>query len=90
MLATNLKRNHFLRLGAGTVQLIKFVPVGFETAIDFIGKVLVDPVLPFSEESVYLAQPSAQPWGISNSQVFHTSRKCQCRSREGLLSSSQC
>ncbi|KAF8539197.1 hypothetical protein BDD12DRAFT_839034 [Trichophaea hybrida] len=46
MLVTNLKKNHLLqirRTSGGTMQLIEFVPVSFETAIDFIGKALVDP-----------------------------------------------
>ena len=46
MLATNLSRNHLLRIQCASTnpaQLVEFAPVEFETAIDTIGKVLQDP-----------------------------------------------
>ncbi len=58
MLVTNLTKNHFLqirRARSGSMQFTEFVPVGFETAIDYLGQVLFNrdeqPELPsFSTE----------------------------------------
>jgi hypothetical protein len=58
MLVTNLTKNHFLqirRTRSGSMQFTEFVPVGFETAIEYLGQVLLNsdeqPELPcFSTE----------------------------------------